>query len=59
MDQADWNLEREAICEGLDHPEAADCDVVEAGRQLHLSTAHFAARDAAPLVTQKRNTRGK
>ena len=55
MDHASWEFEREAVCEGLDHPEAGVLDVVEAGQQLQLASEHFATRDAAPQApTHKR-----
>ena len=53
MDEGAWGCEREAVCEGMDHADAGACDPVQAGHQLMLSTAHFAARDAAPLTTER------
>ena len=57
MNESAWLSEREAVCEGMDHAEAGVCDPVKAGHQLMLSTAHFAARDTAPLATERRRGR--
>ena len=47
MNQADWELEKEQVCEGLDHADAKECDAVQAATQLKAATEFFASRDAS------------
>ena len=47
MSQADWELEREQTCEGLNHADAQECDAVQAATQLKAATEFFARRDAS------------
>lgn len=47
MHQAEWELEREQTCEGMDHADAQECDAVQAATQLQAATEFFARRDAS------------
>ena len=47
MSQNEWNLEREQVCEGIDHQDAQECDAVRAAAQLKAATEFFAQRDAS------------
>ena len=46
MSQAEWEVEREQVCEGFDHTDAEECDEVQAATQLKAATEFFARRDA-------------
>jgi len=47
MNDFDWALERDQVCEGLDHEDAKECDAVHAATQLQAATEFMADRDAS------------
>jgi Fe-S-cluster containining protein len=52
MSQSEWNLEREQVCEGINHQEAQECDAAQAAAQLKAATDFFAQRDASRASRQ-------
>lgn len=46
-DAQQWDMEKQEICEGFDHPDAPETDLAEAANQLRIATAHQIERQLA------------
>jgi hypothetical protein len=50
MNDESWRAERQDVCEGIEHEDAEDLDVVSAATQLSVASQYFADFDAAAVA---------